>query len=813
MMKKRMRIFAALLCLVLLLTGCDIPLTAQTTPTPAATPEATPSPTPEVTPTPRDEALRVACDVLSGRFSPFTADTEGDLAVVEMTQIPLLTVARGGEVVLQGIGGETIAFRGTDYEYTGPADIEIVPNADGSTTLRIRLRDDLRFSDGEPVTVDDLIFSYYVLLDPAYTGPNALGDSAIVGLRDYRTGTPSVLYDRYAAVFDEAYNGGDYAENEHADEVGAAIREAWIDSIRGIIDYCAANYMNYAEAYTGYSSAELQGHEGLRVMFGMYMWNFADFDEAGNLVGAVTGTTWDLTESFPTAEDFYEECSAAYAGDPVSFWNIELGEGTDVVTSAKNRLVAQWAEADPAYTGPVNSVSGIVRLDDHSMELTVSEFAMPDILELCGLYIAPLHFYGDPALYDYEAGRFGLPAGGLGEVTGRNDALGAGAYRVTEYAGGQVSFEANGHFWRGAPRTATVRFMETEQDEKLDLVLSGDLDLALVEGSRQNYEAVRAANVNGELAGDVVDAQILDCAGYGYIGINADAVSVDGDPDSEASKNLRRALMTLLSVCRAEAVEEYWGEAAHVVDAPICASSWAAPASPAEAYSTALDGSSLRSGDTGPEARREAAVSAAKEYLKAAGYVYDEVRWFFTDAPKGASLRFEAIVQGRGVGDHPCHAILEEVSGMLAGMGLTLNIVDVEDSRVLLSRVAAGTQEIWAAAWECGPDPDLYWNYAAECIPSHGGEGNNYYAIDDAALTEKLAGARRETDRAVRAELYAQCMEDAFSWACELPVYQRQDLLCVGAERVDPSTVIQSPGPWRGWLQEVQSIALWPAEG
>ncbi len=50
----------------------------------------------------------------------------------------------------------------------------------------ITLRDDLTFSDGEPVTIDDLIFSLYVLCDPAYNGPSILGEMPIQGLEEYQ---------------------------------------------------------------------------------------------------------------------------------------------------------------------------------------------------------------------------------------------------------------------------------------------------------------------------------------------------------------------------------------------------------------------------------------------------------------------------------------------------------------------------------------------------------------------------------------------------------------------------------------------------
>ena len=57
---------------------------------------------------------------------------------------------------------------------------------DGTVTYDIKLREDLKFSDGEPVTIDDVIFSMYVFLDPTYDGSVTMYSTPIVGLEEYR---------------------------------------------------------------------------------------------------------------------------------------------------------------------------------------------------------------------------------------------------------------------------------------------------------------------------------------------------------------------------------------------------------------------------------------------------------------------------------------------------------------------------------------------------------------------------------------------------------------------------------------------------
>lgn len=48
------------------------------------------------------------------------------------------------------------------------------------------LRKDVRFSDGSPLTAEDVAFSTIVLADPSYDGPNDIFASFIKGLQDYR---------------------------------------------------------------------------------------------------------------------------------------------------------------------------------------------------------------------------------------------------------------------------------------------------------------------------------------------------------------------------------------------------------------------------------------------------------------------------------------------------------------------------------------------------------------------------------------------------------------------------------------------------
>ena len=66
----------------------------------------------------------------------------------------------------KGKSGEVIPYNGTDYKYEGLADCTITQNDDGTVIYEFDLRRNVRFSDGERLTADDVIFSMYVLQRP-----------------------------------------------------------------------------------------------------------------------------------------------------------------------------------------------------------------------------------------------------------------------------------------------------------------------------------------------------------------------------------------------------------------------------------------------------------------------------------------------------------------------------------------------------------------------------------------------------------------------------------------------------------------------
>ena len=129
------------------------------------------------------DAFVIMTDALDGVFNPFFATTGADMGVVGLTQIGMLSTGyENGEV--------TIAFGENEAVVTKDFESKYDP-ASGNTTYTFVIKNGIKYSDGHPLTIEDVLFNLYVYLDPVYSGSTTMYSTDIVGLKDYRTQTQS----------------------------------------------------------------------------------------------------------------------------------------------------------------------------------------------------------------------------------------------------------------------------------------------------------------------------------------------------------------------------------------------------------------------------------------------------------------------------------------------------------------------------------------------------------------------------------------------------------------------------------------------
>ena len=788
-----------------------------------------------------DTPLVVAYQDFSQKFSPFFADTAYDVDVAAMTQIGIMTTDRVGGIVFNAIEGETHTYNGVDYLYKGPADIKVeYDEASDTTKYTARLRVGMKFSDGEPVTADDVIFTYYTYLDPSYVGSTSLGSYPIVGLKDYQTQTTSEVYDKYFQMFEDIYAAG--MDHEHADtdtwtaeqqaDVWARLETGVKAEVQGIYDYVVAEYGNNeftADYFNGAVWDEMT--DGAKVAYAMRMWGFgglscstevaegaeaiavADCTDPVVFKTAGTETVYDLVETFPTIDDYYTEVMAAYGNDIKAAFPYESANGVDVFLNAQGAFIGEWGPKDESMgTEGVPNISGIKKIDDYTVEVTTNGYEAPAVYSILGLNITPLHYYGDRAKYDYENNMFGFDYGDLSKQESLTATpMGAGAYKFIKYDNRVVYFEANPYYYRGCPKIREVQFRETQSNEVVTALETGTADAGEMSYNKTRYEEVMTYNGNGEMTGPVITSSLVDNLGYGYIGINARTVNVGGEAASDASKALRTAIATILAVYRDVAIDSYYGAAAAVINYPISNTSWAAPQPTDEGYkiafSTDVNGEPIYTAEMTQEEKYVAAEQAALAYLEAAGFTVADGK--VTAAPDGAKTSYELIVPGGGTGDHPAFAIITGARDSLANIGMELVINDPADANILWDALDSGEQELWTAAWGSTIDPDMYQVYHSANVPGvEGSTESNHYHIQDADLDQMIMDARKSDDQNFRKAIYKEALEKIIEWAVEIPTYQRKNVIIFSTERINIESLTPDITTFWGWMNDLELVEM-----
>ena len=775
-MKHMKQLIALLLALVLclgLLAGCASKTTDDTTPTDTTpaddtskddTAEPSGEDTTDETVGNPDGTIVIAETGFEGKFSPFFAASAPDQAAHALTQAVLLNADRRGEIIMHGIEGETRSYNGTDYTYYGLADCEVTENDDGTVTYAITLRDDVTFSDGTPMTIDDVIFNMYVYMDPTYDGSATFYSVPIVGIDEYRGGMDTRMNVILAAGPD-GYEANDLYTEEQYNTFWAAFQTAGEKFAQSIADYVMENYgaADFAAAVA--------------------MWGYEANDAAELWSKIVETYGYDLSDDGINKEVATTSITDFLAEEIGDTWN-------DYIVGVKTGESADHVE-------------GIVKTGDYSMTLTTSELSTTAIYQL-QMEIAPMHYYGDASLYDYDNNSFGFPKGDLSLVRAKTSTpMGAGPYIFKEYSDGVFYTDANPNYFLGAPKNGHINMKETQEADKITGIQSGALDISDPSYSLEVRNQI--ADINGADGDDgaVITTRLMDYRGYGYVALAAGNVKVGDDPASQESRDLRKAIMTVLSAYRDEGIDSYYGETASVINYPISNTSWAAPQVTDDgyqiAYSTDVEGNAIYTADMSTEDKYAAALNAALGYFEAAGYTVENGK--VTAAPEGAAMEYTVNIGGSGNGDHPTFQVLTNAAAALKTIGFNLIVNDMANASDLFASYKSGEAEGWVAAWQSTNDPDMYQLY-------HSKGSTNYYEINDSDLDELIIAARQTTDQEARKAMYKEAMEIILDWGVELPVYQRSEASIFSSERIVVDSIPKDMTPYWTYLSEIEQIQV-----
>ena len=719
------------------------------------------------------KTLVVGTQNFDGKFSPFFYTNSYENDVMNMVFDGLLLTDREGSVVLKGADGEVRPYNGTDYTYTGVANCDIVENEDGTVDYNITMKQGIKFSDGEEMTIDDVIFSYYVLLDPTYDGVSTLYSIPIKGLEAYRTGMESRM-NLILAAGPDGYTATDYFTEDQYNTFWAAFNAAGVKFAQEILDYVVAE---------GYAAA------------------------TDPVAAQAANWGFELAEG-ATVEDFWAAIVEAYGYDISDEGINKETAGTSIAALLEAEIGDSFSDyAIGVQTGEsAPNVSGIVKTGDYSMTVTLTEVSATAIYQI-PVAICPVHYYGEMDKYDYDNNKFGFDKGDLSHVKSVTSApIGSGPFTFKSYANGAVTLEKNPGYWKGEPKIDTVIWREMLDVDKIPGVVSGTIDVTDPSYSAKAAEQIKSANSNGEISGDVIQTDLVANLGYGYVGFNANRVKVGtGNGGDEASKNLRKAIATVIAVYRDVAVDSYYGEFANVINYPISDTSWAAPRVTDEGYKVAfsvdVNGNDIYTEGMSADDKYAAAKQAALGYFEAAGYTVADGK--ITAAPAGGRMDAEVMVGGSGKGDHPSFMALTLASDALKEIGFNLIVSDMSNFAEMTNAINAGTADMFAMAWQATPDPDMFQIYH-----SQGGSNEKSYWIKDAELDDLIMQARQSTDQTYRKTLYKECLDIVADWAVEIPVYQRQNCIILSSQRVNLDTVTPDITTYWNWYNDLELLEV-----
>ncbi|MDR0889936.1 MAG: ABC transporter substrate-binding protein [Oscillospiraceae bacterium] len=367
---------------------------------------------------PDDKVMVIAVEAnFEEKWNPFMAESAYDMQVMEQIFVAPMKGVEGN--ALENWGGSITAGE---------------VQADGSMTYTVTANKGMKFTDGEPITIDDYIYALYVTADPSYTGPAQLVAEDIKGVKEYYYDDSNYTANNAAAEAEaEKYTLANISEEDYVAYLVATNLEGWWDGDpAGLVaeDYTWSNYIE--DEGFGDKLAEIDA---------------TNPDEMLALLALIEYTNYG---------DSY---------DPYSYYS--------------EKVYKDIKDADPSST-PVDEIAGIVRVDDYTCTVTYNSVNIYGDRSI-NQYFMPEHYYGE------------IVKGSVGDILANVEPLGSGPYIWGGYDAGIVTVTANQDYFEGVPKTGTIRWLYVPPTDALTALMNGDVDIAVIGGEPEYVEEMDAA--------------------------------------------------------------------------------------------------------------------------------------------------------------------------------------------------------------------------------------------------------------------------------------------------------------------------------
>ena len=151
------------------------------------------------------DALVFSSGEFDGVFNPFFSTSAYDGEIAGQTQISMLSADDNGNNVAFGKDYPVVTLDYNETMYDASGNPTTTGDKKGTTVYQMVLKDNILFSDGQPLTAHDVLFNMYVYLDPAYTGSSTMYSTDIVGLSNYQQQTQGEISEGAQAALEEKF--------------------------------------------------------------------------------------------------------------------------------------------------------------------------------------------------------------------------------------------------------------------------------------------------------------------------------------------------------------------------------------------------------------------------------------------------------------------------------------------------------------------------------------------------------------------------------------------------------------------------------
>ena len=807
--------------------------------------------------------LVLSTSELDGVFNPFYSTSGPDGTIIGMTQIGMLTTDKYGKPAY----GKDEACVVLDYE--------AVTEKDGAgnityTTYYFVIKKDLKFSDGTPLTMRDVMFNLYEYLDPAYYGSSTIYSTDIVGLMAYRTQLPDeqsseqegflasfnvlaeLRVERLVEVIDSIYD-----DHKNSSGTVASISEA---QMLQELTAKMAEYVEFGEEYgtvvddyklaSKYFMEELQQDynnsrgtaqdtffttkDGKKVALSTdteaFLYNegfikWLEDEEKYDYSFGSDSKNWSEEKAIKTVYDSKFPMNVA---EVVNYWATASKlrtyfsfleqqayfEGvTDKITSVSGIKYANFTEPvtvnGTTYDVPTRNEQGVVINDTYEvLSIKINKVDPKAILNF-GFTVAPMNYYSSQeeiAKFDYTS-NFGVKFGNI------------------EFQDAVIKDPAKIGVPVGAgPYKATTSSGDSSKVEKGTFRAN---NVVYFERNENFMFDVKIKYVNFQVTPTNLMLEALFSGDVHFVEPACKQENVDRIKENASNGFASSAVMTngygyiginaekipslevrqaIMYSINTQYAVDYYFGYSHSITRPMTKASWAYPNAADEAGQYYKFDS-------------ETVADTIASLMKQAGFTKNSKGIYQKD---GHVCKYTFTIAGDTT-DHPAYLSLKTAADILNANGFD---IEVKTDINALKKLNNGDLTVWAAAWGAGVDPDMYqvyhkdstasstlnWGYRA-ILKDDGKYERELKIVED--LSDIIDKARETLDENQRKAYYAQALDMVMELAVELPTYQRSDLFAYNTNIIDASTLTPAADltPFNGPMAKLWEVGLKESDG